>query len=91
MDINGEDISEGLEAPAPAGYFTDMIPDFGDYMDWSEQSRVDKLLTVIDSPRLLVQHLTIHYAAEDKYMRLIYILLPISVSVFLISAFQCEY
>jgi len=59
-----------------------------EFFDWNEQSTRSKILTIVDSPRLLVQHCTIHYAEEDKYFRPFLILQPICIPLFFFLVFD---
>jgi sodium/potassium/calcium exchanger 6 len=68
--------------------FHDYFHTLGEYFDWFEQGPKNRILTIIDSPRLLAQHLTIHYSESDKYFRTFYVLQPICIPLFFFIVFD---
>lgn len=59
-----------------------------EYFDWGEMTKREKAFVIIQMPRLLIQHLTIPWAEENKYWRFFYVLHPISIVLFCFTAFQ---
>jgi len=61
---------------------------FWDYFDWDEINVRQKITTIIDLPRLIIQHLTIPWAIEERYFRPFHVLHPIAIVIFCFTAFQ---
>jgi Ca2+/Na+ antiporter len=59
-----------------------------DILEWDEAKSIkDYIIMFADFPRLFFQHFTIHFAEPDTYFRPFYVLQPLGIALFLLSAF----
>lgn len=79
---------EEIQALSDEGFCLGHLNDFLDYFDWFDIGTKGKILTVVDFPRLIAQHLTIYWAVEGKFLRSFFVLLPLGFFVFIFTAFQ---
>jgi len=57
-------------------------------LEWDEASTLKETIFMFaDLPRLFFQHFTMHYAEPDTYFRPFYVLQPLGIAIFLLSAF----
>lgn len=62
---------------------------FKDIVDWDDGMKNwrSKIFLFADMPRLLLQHLSVHFAEPDTYFRPFYVLQPLGIAIFLLSCF----
>lgn len=58
-------------------------------LEWDEGMETwrSRIFMFADFPRLILQHFSIHFAEPETYFRPFYVLMPIGVAIFMLSAF----
>uniref|UniRef100_A0A6B2L7U3 Sodium/calcium exchanger membrane region domain-containing protein n=1 Tax=Arcella intermedia TaxID=1963864 RepID=A0A6B2L7U3_9EUKA len=59
------------------------------YFDWDQKSKLGRAILIITSPLLLIEHATIHWAKDGKYMKQIYVLHPPAITLFIFFTLDC--
>jgi len=82
------DLTDETRDIQDVGCFRMLWTQFWDYFDWEELSVRQKITTIIDLPRLVIQHMTVPWAEDEKFFRPFHVLHPLAVMLFCFTMFR---